>query len=94
MKDTRDEIQELKNNVAYIADALQLMLPKSNHHDCRLHCIEMSANEEGDLFLNMDNFFHKKIKIQVKYCPICGFEGNEPPEFKLATIPRSGDGPR
>lgn len=36
MKDIEGEIQELKNNVAYIADTLELMLPKSNHHGAEM----------------------------------------------------------
>lgn len=84
-----EDVAKLKkdvSNILYLISIPSFRLP-TTYHDCRLHCIEMSGNEQGDLFLNMNNFFHKKITIQVKYCPICGFEGNEPPEFKLA-IPK------
>jgi len=90
-----EDVAKLKKNVAFIADALQLDLPKDkNYHDCIIHTIEMSGDEEGNLFLNMRNYFREMKKIQVKFCPVCGFEGNDPPCFKLATFPRSGDGPR
>lgn len=93
-QDIFEELEKVKKDVAFLADALQLDLPKEkNHHDCVIHTIEMSGNSEGDLFLNMRNYFGHMKKVQVKYCPVCGFEGNDPPCFKLTTFPRNGDEP-
>ncbi len=92
-EDLFESVEKLQKNVEFIANVLELPLPADkNYHDCRLYTIEMSGNEEGDLFLHMRNYLHKMKKIQVKYCPVCGYEGNTPPCFKKPTIPRKGDG--
>jgi|SRR3974390_203356 len=95
VKDIFEELEQVKKNIDFIADALQLDLPKEkNYHDCRIHTIQMSGNVEGDIFLSMPNIFHEMRKVQVKYCPVCGLEGNNPPLMNLTMFPRSGDEPR
>lgn len=85
--DLDQQIQNLRNNIDFIANALELTLPSNkNYHDCRFHSIEISGDRDDNIFMHMRNYYHDIKKIQVKFCPICGFEGNDPPEYKSAIL--------
>lgn len=95
MRTCEEEIQFINEKIDFIADCLELELPKRNYHDCRAGHFSMHADKQGNLSIEYSSMLGGTSSRQpVDFCPVCGWEAPIKPCAANCTIPRRmDDGP-